>query len=131
MRYCVYCGRMAHRCQCADENSRLQQFFARRPSKYQALWMNKPYKRAVPPQIKQKERAILRKNYTPWFTELVETDGEKCANCGISSAEAKLVLDHIISIAKGGKSERSNLQILCAECNRIKGKLCIDCRKNF
>lgn len=126
--YCAHCGRVAHRCQCAAENSRLRQFLARRPAEYQPLWRNDPYKRAVPPQIKQKERAILRKNYDVCFAELAEQYGEQCANCGLSSDDTKLVLDHIISIAKGGKSEIDNLQILCAECNRIKGKLCIDCR---
>ena len=129
--YCSYCGRVTHRCQCATENSRTQQFFARRPSAYQSFLINEPYKRGVPHQIKQKERTILRKNYNLWFTELIESYGEKCANCAVSSDDTKLVIDHMISIAKGGKSEIRNLQILCAECNRIKGKLCIDCRESF
>lgn len=127
-KYCTYCGRVAHRCHCAEENSALRQFLERAAKDYQAQWMDTPYKRGVPPQTKREERAILRKNYAAWFTEIAERDGDHCANCGLSAQEAKLVLDHIISIAKGGKSEPRNLQILCAECNRIKGKLCIDCR---
>jgi 5-methylcytosine-specific restriction endonuclease McrA len=127
-KYCAYCGRVAHRCQCADENSRLRQFLACSATEYEPLWMDNPYKRGVPPQIKQKERVILRKNYDLWFAGIVERDGKKCANCGLAADEAKLILDHMLSIAKGGKSELANLQILCAECNRIKGKLCIDCR---
>ena len=51
--------------------------------------------------------------------------GEHCANCG---GVDTLVLDHIIPIAKGGRSRYDNLQLLCADCNRIKGKLVIDCR---
>ena len=126
-RYCAYCGRVAHRCQCAEEDSRLRQFLERGSKAYQPSWMDAPYKRGVPPQIKKRERAILRKNYEAWFSELAERDGEHCANCGLSAEDTKLVLDHIISIAKSGKSELENLQILCAECNRIKGKLCVNC----
>jgi 5-methylcytosine-specific restriction endonuclease McrA len=39
------------------------------------------------------------------------------------------VLDHVIPVAKGGQSVLENLQLLCAECNRLKGKLVIDCRR--
>ena len=125
--YCSYCGRVIHRCQCAQENSRTQEFFARASLVYHPSHMPNPYKRGVPPLLKKRERATLRKHYAQYYQQLCEEYGEHCANCGDS--EEKLVLDHIISIAKGGKSELSNLQILCAECNRIKGKLCIDCRQ--
>lgn len=129
-RYCSYCGRVAHRCQCDIENSQLHQFFARNShvKDYYPQWMEAPYKRGVPPQIKRKERYQLRKHYQAWYQQIVARDGEQCLHCGASAEDTKLVLDHIISIAKGGKSELDNLQILCAECNRLKGKLCIDCR---
>ncbi len=41
-----------------------------------------------------------------------------CAACG---SVDELVIDHIIPIAKGGSCEQSNLQALCAPCNRQKG----------
>lgn len=127
--YCAYCGRVAHRCQCDTPNSDLHLFFARNPNApddYFPNWMATPYKRGVPPQIKRKERYQLRKQYDEWYQALAERDGEYCRNCG-ESDHNKLVIDHIISIAKGGTSQLENLQILCAECNRIKGKLCIHC----
>lgn len=83
------------------------------------------YKRGVPPQIKKRERATMRKHYQDWYGQLVETYGETCANCGETD---NLVVDHIVSIAKGGRSEFDNLQLLCVTCNGIKGKLIIDCR---
>lgn len=131
--YCSYCGRVAHRCLCDSENSNLHKFFTRKTQKAEAYyprWMNSAYKRAVPPQIKRKERYQLRKHYTEWYTALTERYGEICLNCNASNVDSKLVLDHIISIAKGGLSELDNLQILCDECNRLKGKLCIDCRSD-
>ena len=131
--YCCYCGRVAHRCLCDAEYSNLHKFFARKasiPESYYPRWMNSPYKRGVPPQIKRKERYQLRKHYTEWYTALVDNYGEICLNCTVSLKDSKLVIDHIISIAKGGQSELDNLQILCADCNRLKGKLCIDCRSD-
>lgn len=125
--YCRYCGRVAHRCHCADDNSRLRQFLARHPDTpdYQPYLMDVPYKRGVPPQIKRRERATLRKNYTEWYSNLVEQFGEFCLNCGDTE---NLAIDHILPIAKGGISTLDNLQLLCAECNQIKWKLWIDCR---
>lgn len=83
------------------------------------------YKRAVPPQVKRRERQTLRASYADCFARLLTEYGERCANCG---ALESLVLDHVVPIAKGGRSHYDNLQLLCAECNRIKGKLVIDCR---
>lgn len=132
-RYCSYCGKVAHRCGCDAEDSHLHQFFARSTpavSDYYPRWMMTHYKRGVPPQIKRKERYTLRKHHQEWYQALVLQHGEQCLNCGITAQDSKLVLDHMISIAKGGLSELDNLQILCETCNRIKGKLCIDCRSD-
>ncbi|MCY3780359.1 MAG: HNH endonuclease signature motif containing protein [Chloroflexi bacterium] len=90
-----------------------------------ATTRSKPYKRAVPPQIKRRERQTLRANYASWYRQLTNKFGECCANCGVADG---LVLDHVLPIAKGGRSQLDNLQLLCATCNRIKGKLVIDCR---
>lgn len=129
-RYCAYCGRVEHRCECAKDDSRARRFFARSPYDFASNWMDAPYKRGVPPQIKRRERYTLRKNYKIWYAQLVVDYGEVCANCGATpDDETKLVIDHVVSIAKGGLSEYANLQLLCAECNNLKGKLCIDCRK--
>ena len=80
---------------------------------------------AVPPQSKRRERLTLKRNYRNWYRRLAASGAERCANCG---AEDDLVLDHVIPVAKGGASKLDNLQLLCAVCNRIKGKLMIDCR---
>lgn len=124
---CAYCGRVRHRCQCALPDSPLRRFLERRPlpADYVPLLRDQPYKRAVPPQIKQAQRAILRRHALEWTQALQSTYGTCCINCG---SDEKLVLDHIVPIARGGVSELSNMQLLCAICNRIKGKLVIDCR---
>jgi hypothetical protein len=58
-----------------------------------------------------RERIKARDNYT-------------CQKCGISLFDEPhllLEVDHIIPIAKGGKTVDSNLQCLCWKCNRSKG----------
>lgn len=52
---------------------------------------------------------------------IYKRDGYRCKRCGISQRDAKLEIDHIIPISKGGKSTYKNLQTLCHECNVEKG----------
>lgn len=45
-------------------------------------------------------------------------DGYRCCRCG---SKYNLEIDHIIPIAKGGKTTFDNLQTLCHRCNVLKG----------
>jgi len=47
-----------------------------------------------------------------------ERDGHRCVWCG---AEGRLDLDHIRPVSRDGKTEESNLQVLCRSCNSRKG----------
>ena len=52
-----------------------------------------------------REKIAIRDNYT-------------CQNCGKYMPDGVgLQIDHIVPIAKGGKSVPSNLQVLCSKCN--------------
>ena len=44
-----------------------------------------------------------------------------CAGCGEHFQSRHLEVDHIISRGKGGTDHIENLQLLCGNCNRIKG----------
>ncbi len=46
-------------------------------------------------------------------------DGHRCRKCGRKTDD--LEIDHIIPIAKGGKTTYNNLQTLCRYCNKKKG----------
>ncbi len=52
---------------------------------------------------------------------IYQRDGYRCRNCGVPQRYAQLEVDHIIPIAKGGKSTYDNLQTLCHRCNVEKG----------
>lgn len=49
---------------------------------------------------------------------IYERDGHQCVTCGASEP---LQIDHIFPWSRGGTDEPSNLQTLCAPCNRSKG----------
>lgn len=52
---------------------------------------------------------------------ILSRDCFACVLCGAAPPDAKLEIDHIMPIAKGGTNDKSNLQTLCFECNRGKG----------
>lgn len=47
--------------------------------------------------------------------------GGNCAGCGTHFEARNLEVDHIISRRNGGTDHIENLQLLCGNCNRIKG----------
>ena len=55
--------------------------------------------------------------------DVLKRDNYRCVVCGASASDGvtQLHVDHIIPIAKGGKTEMSNLQTLCQRCNLGKG----------
>lgn len=52
---------------------------------------------------------------------VMERDGFKCQRCGAGREHGPLVVDHILPVIRGGKSDMGNLQTLCHECNAGKG----------
>ena len=47
--------------------------------------------------------------------------GGRCNGCGTHFKPQHLTVDHIIAKSKGGQDTDSNLQLLCGNCNSIKG----------
>jgi len=54
---------------------------------------------------------------TEWLAILAEAGGH-CAYC---DKEAKLTLDHVIPLSKGGKHSKDNVVPACEHCNKSKG----------
>jgi len=76
---------------------------------------------------KEKHRKIASANYERLFIKLGRKFGFKCLSC--ESGE-HLEVDHIEPVSIGGKTEFSNLQLLCKQCNLKKGVQTIDYRPN-
>ena len=66
----------------------------------------------------KRQRALM----TPKLRYAVmKRDGFRCQLCGATSREgARLEVDHIIPVSKGGKTTMDNLQTLCSACNQGK-----------
>lgn len=71
------------------------------------------------------EYRILKANYYRILAALIVRDGYGCERCGNTKG---LVVDHIIPVKRGGKTELDNLQQLCHGCNGIKGNEIADYR---
>ncbi|MBU3950442.1 MAG: HNH endonuclease [Proteobacteria bacterium] len=46
-----------------------------------------------------------------------------CHYCGREFSPKELTMDHIVPIARGGKSRKGNLATACKECNNAKKQL--------
>lgn len=56
---------------------------------------------------------------------LCDLVGGRCVACG---AKVPLEADHVVPLAKGGRSDLGNLQPLCKRCNMAKGTNSTDYR---
>lgn len=64
---------------------------------------------------KQEERSKMSDSLR---YDILKRDGFKCTICGASAQDgAKLHVDHIIPVSKGGRTIKSNLRTLCSDCN--------------
>ena len=54
-------------------------------------------------------------------TVIFHLGGGKCAKCGKTCTEDSFHADHIVPHSKGGQTKISNGQLLCPDCNLVKG----------
>ena len=76
-------------------------------------------------EIRRDERHIRREREkarelrkTAYYQELFRKG--ICHYCGQKFPQEELTLDHIVPVARGGKSTRGNLVICCRACNQAK-----------
>jgi 5-methylcytosine-specific restriction enzyme A len=66
---------------------------------------------------RERERArSLRK--TAWWRRRVQRG--VCAYCGKTVAPRSLTMDHVVPVARGGRSAKGNVVAACKECNNRK-----------
>lgn len=53
---------------------------------------------------------------------VIRRDNSLCQKCSKSLLDRDIEIDHVIPFSKGGPTVESNLQVLCFDCNRAKGK---------
>lgn len=75
------------------------------------------------PRLSDEERTAEREKLSPQLRlAVLKRDRFRCRYCGASSGTGvELHIDHIVPVAKGGKTDLKNLQSLCKPCNYGKG----------
>ena len=67
---------------------------------------------------KEKTKAAELKKTLWWKSKLEEGI---CHYCGKKFSKEELTMDHIVPVARGGKSIKGNVVVSCAACNQSKG----------
>ena len=67
---------------------------------------------------KEKQKARELKKSSWWKQKLAEG---VCHYCGRKFEMDELTMDHIVPIARGGKSNKCNVVVCCLSCNQSKG----------
>lgn len=77
-------------------------------------------------KVLRSERAKARElRKTRWWQQ--KTASGSCYYCGRKVGYASLTMDHVIPLARGGRSTKDNLVPCCKECNtRKKGSLPVE-----
>lgn len=75
---------------------------------------------AASPAHQKKEKAKARElRQSPWWKQ--QLGKGVCYHCGERFAPAELTMDHLLPIARGGKSDKKNCVPSCKDCNTKKG----------
>ena len=73
--------------------------------------------------LTKEQKAAQRKEASLLRRDVLERDKYTCQNCGLNIRKTPKIahVDHIIPLSKGGLSTMTKLQVLCANCNMLKG----------
>lgn len=72
------------------------------------------------PSRLRKERALGRTlKMSPWWKKKVA--GGICFHCKAKTKPSLLTMDHLLPLARGGKSSKDNIVPSCLACNQSKG----------
>ncbi len=82
----------------------------------------KPYAYDLDEEDIKRERQLARAlKESQWWKRRIAKG--KCYYCGRSTPPKELTMDHIVPIARGGRSTKGNVVPACKECNNKKKQL--------
>ena len=102
-----------------DISPKAAELVVQRIERHQGLWHSIIHRTDIPQRTDL--GAIPRYNSTANRQKLYGLQEGNCAGCNSHFEARHLEVDHIISRGKGGTDHIDNLQLLCGNCNRIKG----------
>ena len=102
-----------------DLSAKAAELVVRRVKEDQGLWQNITHRTDVP---KRTDLGKLPRHNAPANREaLYGRQGGFCTGCREHFQPRHLEVDHIIARGRGGTDHLDNLQLLCGNCNRVKG----------
>ena len=78
-------------------------------------WVELRVDRAHMAREREKARALRK---TAWWQRRVQKG--LCAYCGRAAGPGELTMDHVVPVARGGRSVRGNVVASCKACNSRK-----------
>ncbi len=78
-------------------------------------WFDLPADPAHVAREREKARALRK---SAWWQRRIARG--VCAYCGDSFAPRELTMDHVVPVARGGRSVRGNVVAACKDCNNRK-----------
>jgi 5-methylcytosine-specific restriction endonuclease McrA len=82
-------------------------------------WDDEIFFAGVDDDAVRREKAKARElRKSRWWQSKVS--GGSCYYCGIQTPPAKLTMDHMVPLTRGGLSTKNNLVACCKECNTKK-----------
>lgn len=77
------------------------------------------YEFSDPEHIKRERQKARELRQGSWWKQ--QLGRGICYHCGEKFPKESLTMDHLIPIARGGKSTKKNIVVSCKECNSLKG----------
>jgi 5-methylcytosine-specific restriction enzyme A len=77
------------------------------------------YEFADPEHIKRERRKAQELRQSSWWKQQIGRG--LCYHCGQKFSKELLTMDHLVPVARGGKSTKKNCVVSCKECNSEKG----------
>jgi 5-methylcytosine-specific restriction protein A len=78
-----------------------------------------PYQFEDPEHIKRERRRAQELRQSSWWKQQVGRG--ICYYCGEKFLKSLLTMDHVVPVARGGKTSKKNCVVCCKECNTKKG----------
>jgi len=73
---------------------------------------------ADPAHVRREREKARQLRSTAWWRRRLQRG--VCAYCGATFAERDLTMDHVVPVARGGRSSRGNVVASCKPCNTRK-----------
>ncbi len=116
---CVAANDLGRRWIGIDISEKASELVVARIAERQGLYKEIVHRTEIP--IRTDLGAFPRYNSLANKQQLYGMQGGYCAGCTVHFKPQNLEVDHIIARVKGGTDHIRNLQLLCANCNRVKG----------